>query len=159
MWDVCFFLCSVRILLSSFYLLLYPLHSWWRTHTLKSELFPKTVATRLTCQCGKNHMCILCHHFIKYLCKLKFQNILVTRTGFAPVLSVSVSWWFLITFWAIGKLFMWGCHSLRTVVFHSTPPPCFTKQGKTRTQKHKIKRFAYEIVAVWFFNLWYSKWR
>ena len=66
------FLCSVRIL-SSFYLLLYPLHSWWRTHTLKSKLFPKTVATRLACQRSKTNMCIHRHHFIKYLCKLNFN--------------------------------------------------------------------------------------
>lgn len=35
---------------------------WWHTHTLKSELFPKTVATWLTCNSSKYHMCMQCHH-------------------------------------------------------------------------------------------------
>ena len=36
--------------------------------------------------------------------------------------------------------------------FHPTPPPCFTKQGKTRTQKFATKK-SNSIVAVWFFIL------
>lgn len=36
--------------------------------------------------------------------------------------------------------------------FHPTPPPYFTKQGKTRTQKFATKK-SNSIVAVWFFTL------
>ena len=35
---------------------------------------------------------------------------------------------------------------------HPTPPPCFIKQGKTRTQKFATKK-SNSIVAVWFFTL------
>ena len=37
--------------------------------------------------------------------------------------------------------------------FHPTPPPYFTKQGKTRTQKFAINKNQFNIVAVWFFIL------
>lgn len=41
--------------------------------------------------------------------------------------------------------------------FHPTPPPYFTKQGKTRTQKFATKK-SNSIVAVWFFiNLKFSR--
>ena len=36
--------------------------------------------------------------------------------------------------------------------FHPTPPPCFTKQGKTRTQKSLRPKKQFNIVAVWFFK-------
>ena len=35
---------------------------WWHTHTLLSELFPKTVATWLAGNSGEYHMCMQCHH-------------------------------------------------------------------------------------------------
>jgi hypothetical protein len=117
------FLCSVRIL-SSFYLLLYPLHSRWRTHTLKFKLLPKTVATRLTCQRGKNHMCILRHHFIKYLCKLKFQNIFShpdwIRTSFVRYCVLMVSH-YLLGNRSVIKV-RWPLTGLNVL---STPPPRF----------------------------------
>lgn len=40
----------------------------------------------------------------------------------------------------------------REQCFHPTPPPCFIKQGKTRTKKVATKK-QFNIVAVWFFNL------
>ena len=54
----------------------YLLHLWiWHTHTVLSELLPKTITTRLDCQCGKfkTNMHMLLHNILLYLCKTKFQ--------------------------------------------------------------------------------------
>ena len=88
---------------------------WWHTHTLKSELFPKTVATRLACNCGEGNICMQCHHnfsnVLKYLCKLNFKKNgcsllnglnyklellwsclpFATLTGFEPVIQTAYS--------------------------------------------------------------------
>lgn len=74
------------------------------------------------------------HHCIKYLCKFKFK--FVTKTGFAPVLPGVQA--IVVSYYLQGnqQVICVRLPLTRTVVCnsHSTPPPNFTKLGKTRTK-------------------------
>ena len=126
----------------------------WHTHTLKSELLPKTIATRLACQCNsKFHMCVSHHNIlIKYLCKLNFKFFLCyqdwTRTSFARFFT----WWFLITFKAIGKLFMWVTSHKEGVLSTQLHHPILLNWEKQEPKVFATKKAILYQVAVWFFN-------